>query len=55
MALVRTSVADWLQMRDRLEVAIAEFGRNVPDLSKTVRQECTDFLRWIGDDHFTLQ
>ncbi len=52
MDLVRTTVDDWPAMKENLDVAIAEFGRNAPDLSKAVRQECVNFLKWVGDDHF---
>jgi len=52
MDMVRTCVADWGAMQERLEVAISEFGTNVPDLSKAVRKECVNFLKWIGNDRF---
>ncbi len=52
MAMVRTSVADWLLMKERLEVAITEFGENAPDLPKAVRKECVKFLKWVDNDHF---
>lgn len=52
MAKVRTTVADWQAMKEGLEVAIAEFGRNAPDLSEDVRKECIDFLNWLDNDHF---
>ncbi len=52
MDKVRTTVADWQLMKQSLGVAIAEFGKNAPELSKAVRKECTDFLKWAGDDHF---
>ncbi len=52
MRKVRTTVDDWQLMHDSLDVAIAEFGRNAPDLSKAVRKECVRFLRWARDDHF---
>jgi len=52
MAKVRTSVADWQLMHERLDVAIAEFGRHAPDLSEEVLKECVDFLKWVGNDHF---
>ncbi len=43
LATVRTSVADWQPMQERLELAISEFGRNAPDLPDTVRDECVKF------------
>ncbi len=52
LAIVRTTVADWQAMRDKLQLAIAEFGQNAPDLSAEVRQECIDFLKWVGNDKF---
>ena len=52
MAKVRLTVADWQLMKESLEVTIAEFGRNAPDLSEDVRKECVDFLKWLDNDHF---
>lgn len=52
MALIRTTVTDWQPMKDSLTQAIAEFGKNAPDLPDTARKECVDFLKWIDDDHF---
>jgi glutamate dehydrogenase len=52
MNLIRTTVADWQPMKESLERAIAEFGKNAPDLPDTVRKECVDFLKWLDDDHF---
>jgi len=52
MAKVRTSVADWQPMQENLELAIAEFGKNAPDLPKVVQAECVEFLKWVKDDHF---
>jgi glutamate dehydrogenase len=52
MAKIRASVADWQPMKDRLEEAIAEFGKNAPDLSMAVHKECIAFLKWVGEDHF---
>ena len=54
MAMVRTTVDDWLPMKENLKVAIAEFGENVPELKQSVRQECVKFLKWVRDDHFML-
>ena len=54
MALIRTTVADWQPMKESLELAIEEFGRNVPDLPRKVRKECIKFLQWVADDHFVL-
>jgi glutamate dehydrogenase len=54
MAKVRTSVDDWPLMKNRLAVAIAEFGKNAPNLSDTVQKECTEFLQWVGNDHFVF-
>jgi glutamate dehydrogenase len=52
MANVRMTVADWKLMNERLELAVAGFGHNAPDLSKEVRDECVSFLQWAGNDHF---
>jgi len=52
LAVVRTSVADWQAMKKHLQHAIKAFGKNAPGLTKGVRQECVDFLKWVGDDHF---
>jgi glutamate dehydrogenase len=52
MARVRTTVADWQPMKASLKVAIAEFGRNAPNLPDEVRKECVNFLEWVDDDHF---
>ena len=52
MAKVRTTVADWQPMKDRLEHAIDEFGKNAPDLPKEFRKECIKFLKWVSNDHF---
>jgi glutamate dehydrogenase len=52
MAMVRTTVDDWQPMREALELAISEFGKNAPDLSEEVRNECVNFLNWVDDDHF---
>ncbi|MDX2417153.1 MAG: NAD-glutamate dehydrogenase [Xanthomonadales bacterium] len=52
LALVRTTVADWQPMKESLERAISEFGKNAPDLPDEVRKECVKFLEWVGDDHF---
>jgi glutamate dehydrogenase len=54
MAMVHTTVNDWLPMKENLKVAIAEFGENAPELKKSVRQECVEFLKWVRDDHFML-
>lgn len=52
MALIRTTVTDWRPMKESLERATAEFGKNAPDLPNKVRKECVNFLKWIDDDHF---
>ena len=54
MSKVRSAVADWQLMKESLKSAIAEFGRNAPDLPKKVRKECVNFLEWVGNDHFML-
>ena len=52
MATVRTCVADWPLMKERIKTAIAEFGKNAPNLSDAVRKECIKFLKWVDNDHF---
>jgi len=52
MAIIRTTVADWLLMKKSLEHAISVFGKNAPDLPENVREECVNFLKWVDDDHF---
>ena len=52
LATVRRAVADWLPMKEALEQAISEFGKNAPDLPEEARKECVNFLKWVGDDHF---
>ena len=52
MAKVRSAVADWQPMKESLQVVIAEFGRNAPDLSEDVQKECVNFLKWLDNDHF---
>jgi glutamate dehydrogenase len=52
MAQVRMTVEDWVLMSERLAVAIKEFGKHAPDLSKVARKECVDFLKWVDKDNF---
>lgn len=54
MAMVRGTVLDWQPMKASLDVAIAGFGKNAPDLPAAVRNECVDFLKWVNDDHFVF-
>ena len=52
MADLRCTVDDWRPMQKRMELAISDFGENVPDFSEAVRQECKDFLEWAANDNF---
>jgi len=52
MEMIRTTVADWHLMKESLELAIADFGKNAPGLSEEVRKECVKFLKWVDDDQF---
>ena len=52
---VRASVDDWKPMREEASHALAELeeaAEGLPDDDGTVA-ESIEFLRWIGDDHFT--
>ncbi len=51
---VRAAVKDWPAMRERLESIAADLpGRDLP-LDADGKAELQAFLRWLGDDHFTL-
>ena len=54
MEKVRIAVADWRPMEEYLGHAIAEFGKNAPGLSDSVRKECISFLKWVSDDNFVF-
>jgi glutamate dehydrogenase len=49
---VRAAVDDWKPMRAALEAARAELAQAA--IPPAHRDECTAFLDWLGDDHFTL-
>jgi glutamate dehydrogenase len=51
---VRAIVADWKQMRDRMQEIADEFGARQMPLSDAERREAEDFLRWAAEDHFTF-
>jgi glutamate dehydrogenase len=51
---VRVAVRDWRPMRERLDGIIAELPARLPGVSDEDREEVHEFLRWVGDDHFTF-
>jgi glutamate dehydrogenase len=53
LADVRSAVADWQKMRQRLRAVAAELGEVPPPLPPVEIAEGTDFLRWLDDDNFT--
>ncbi len=54
LADVRTIVADWQPMRDRMrEVAEALESRKLP-ISDSEKREAKAFLEWAADNHFTF-
>ncbi|MDZ4811753.1 MAG: NAD-glutamate dehydrogenase [Pseudomonadota bacterium] len=51
---VRAAVRDWPAMRDKLEsIATQIVNRDLP-MDADGKSELQAFLRWLGDDHFTL-
>jgi glutamate dehydrogenase len=51
---VRQTVADWQPMRKRLAQAVADYQFSPPPLPAEEIEEAIAFLKWIGDDNFTL-
>ena len=51
---VRASVADWKQMRAKMEAIADELGDRVMPVGEGQRAEAQAFLRWAADNHFTF-
>ena len=51
---VRASVADWKQMRAKMEAIADELGDRVMPVGDGQRAEAQAFLRWAADNHFTF-
>jgi glutamate dehydrogenase len=51
---VRAAVDDWKAMHDRLRAVADEVAKNPPPLPPEELSEGLDFLRWLGDNHFTF-
>ena len=54
LADVRVTVQDWRAMRERLGDVLSELETAPPPLAREEIEETKEFLRWIGDDHFTF-
>lgn len=48
------AVADWRQMRARLEAVMSELGTNPPPLPAEMLAEGLEFLSWVDNNHFTF-
>ena len=53
LADVRSAVADWQAMRDRLQSVARALTETPPSLPPVQIAEGVDFLRWLDDDNFT--
>ncbi|HUH94808.1 MAG TPA: NAD-glutamate dehydrogenase [Casimicrobiaceae bacterium] len=51
---VRSAVADWRPMRERVAAVLAEIDGQPPPLPAQEIAEGKDFLRWLADNHFTF-
>jgi glutamate dehydrogenase len=51
---VRAAVDDWKPMNERLKAIVAEVENRPPRLPAEELSEGKDFLRWLGDNHFTF-
>ncbi|HKE99625.1 MAG TPA: NAD-glutamate dehydrogenase [Actinomycetes bacterium] len=54
LADVRAAVDDWRPMREKLGEIVAELEADPPPVDPEERAEAVEFLRWLGDDHFTF-
>ncbi len=50
---VRSTVSDWLPMRDRMLEIVAETEQNPPPIDADELAEDLAFLRWVAEEHFT--
>ena len=50
---VRSTVSDWLPMRDRMLEIVAEVEKNPPPVDADELAEDLAFLRWVAEEHFT--
>ncbi len=51
---VRACVEDWSKMRERLQEVLVELDHVTLPLSPEEIAESKDFLKWLGNDHFTF-
>ncbi len=51
---VNACVDDWRPMTERLVAILEDLTTQPPDLPAAELEEGIEFLRWIGDDHFTF-
>ena len=54
LAEVRGVVADWAQMRERMQVLADDLATRRMPIDDTGRREAQEFLRWAANDHFIL-
>lgn len=54
LADVKKTVADWSQMKNKLDEAITASEKITHLKDKDNHQENLDFLRWVGNNHFTF-
>ena len=51
---VRVSVEDWRKIVDLVEETLLDLEQNPPPLDADEVTEAKDFLRWLGNNHFTF-
>jgi len=51
---VHRAVADWRQMRERLQTVLAELDASPPPLPREELDEGREFLKWVDSNHFTF-
>ena len=51
---VRSTVNDWLPMREKMDEIIKELESDPPPLRKDRIEEALDFLRWAKENHFVF-
>ena len=51
---ISVCVDDWRPMTERLDKILADLSSHPPELPAAELDEGIEFLRWIGDDHFTF-
>ena len=51
---VRTAVADWAPMREKMLQVAANLATRPLPVSDGERSEAQEFLRWVASDHFTF-